>query len=384
MEKINKLPVLLLLLSICLPLRGQTEFDYSGYILEMPIYQNLPDDLASQSGMKNNLWFNIARVRVKPAVYFDFGGRLNADYELNLLNSSSSSSSSFPFRTITDRQLIQMSWELVNEDKTRLTHTIDRLYYRQSFDWGNVIAGRQRIQWGSGRIWNPTDLFNPINPVDFSMKEKTGADALSMKFYAGDFSDMTVVYNPVDKFNSSNYGFRFRTNYGEYDLSITGGYFDKQKVAGWDIAGNLFSAGVRTEGIITFDDDGYSYTRFIAGADMQFTAKFYMLMEYLYNGEGKRERNEYEIQRLYEGKILNLSRNYICLSAQYEVNPLIFLNLSSFSNLNDGSKFFGVDVNYNMIEDLYLYLGAQIFSGEKGTEYWQFPATLYARGEFYF
>ena len=54
----------------------------------------------------------------------------------------------------------------------------------------------------------------------------------------------------MEKLNNSNGGFRFRTNYSEYDLSLIGGYFDKRIVIGGDFAGNLFEAGVRGEGKI--------------------------------------------------------------------------------------------------------------------------------------
>ena len=36
-----------------------------------------------------------------------------------------------------------------------------------AYDWGGgqLSVGRQRIAWGSGRLWNPTDRFNPVAPT---------------------------------------------------------------------------------------------------------------------------------------------------------------------------------------------------------------------------
>ena len=166
--------------------------------------------------------------------------------------------------------------------------------------------------------------------------------SVSFKYAFGNFTDVNLVFNPLEKIGDSNYGFRFRTNFDEYDVSVMGGSFDNRIVGGLDFAGNLGQAGVRGEGIISIDKNNSSnkFVKFILGADQQFTPKLYGMIEYQFNGEGKTDKNKYEFARLIKGEILNLNRNYIFSSLSYEVTPLFTVGLSNNTNLNDGSGFY--------------------------------------------
>jgi hypothetical protein len=230
------------------------------------------------------------------------------------------------------------------------------------------------------------DLFNPINPASYYKIEKDGADAVSAKYAFGNFTDLNVVFNPQEKIKNSNYAFRFRTNFAEYDMSVIGGYFDRRIVGGLDFAGNLFDAGVRGEGIISVNKDSTedNFVKFILGIDNQFTPKLYALAEYHYNGEGKTDRNSYDFERLAKGEIQNLSRNYICLSAMYQLNALTNITLTDISNLNDGSGFVNAVLSFAAKEFLTLNLGSQITYGSMESEYWYYPFSLYFQADYYF
>lgn len=363
---------------------AQTNFELSGYVVDLPIYQPAKEislfDLDEQ-------YFNLTRARLKPTFYLGDYSRLNVEYEINALYLSESNFGIFELTsTSSRRQIIDMNWNIVEENNFMLSHFIDRLSFRQEFNVGNIEIGRQRIAWGSGRIWNPTDLFNPINPANFSKIEKDGADAISSMIYMGNFTDLNLVFNPNKKIGKSNYGFRFRTNYNQYDLAVIGGYFDERPVAGLDIAGNLFDAGVRGEGIISFKSENSqdTYLRFILGIDYQFTPELYSLIEYQYNGEGKTDEHQYELFRLVEGEILNLNKNYLASSINYKITPLLISNIINITNLNDGSGYFGISFNYSVTADIYVIFGSQIAFGGDFDEYSYYPDAFYFQGEFYF
>ena len=40
----------------------------------------------------------------------------------------------------------------------------------------NFRIGRQRINWGTTTIWNPNDIFNAYNFLDFDYEERPGMD----------------------------------------------------------------------------------------------------------------------------------------------------------------------------------------------------------------
>jgi hypothetical protein len=370
----------------CIDLSAQLKFSFSGYAVELPVFQSYDSRIAEDFGTQRNQFLNLTRVRIRTSADLWENSRLEAEYEIDALYFGSSGNLELNTAEKTNRQLFDLRWNPVNKKHFSLVHFIDRLYFRQEFKSLSVVLGRQRISWGTGRIWNPTDLFNPINPASYYKIEKDGADAVSAKYSFGSFTDLNVVFNPQEKIKNSNYGFRFRTNYAEYDMSVMGGYFDNRIVGGLDFAGNLFTAGVRGEGIISVKKDSTKdrFVKFILGIDNQFTPELYALAEYHFNGEGKSDRSEYNLQRLFRGEIQNLSKNYFCISVFYLFNPLLNLTLTGITNLNDGSGFVNAVGSFSVTENIYINLGAQAAYGSYKSEYKYYPFSLYLQGEYYF
>ncbi len=383
--KLFIIPVLFAIVFNC-ETPAQPGFDFSGYAQNFTVYQTIPQSLSEIFHSDKSFITDLLRIRLKPVIFLWHGGRLNIDYELNVNYFNRKFIYENLSVTTNRRTVTSLFWSPVNEDKIKINHFIDRLYFRQKLPFGNIKIGRQRIAWGTGRIWNPTDLFNPINPAAYYLIEKPGADAISAKIRFGNFTDLNIVYNPVDNFNKYNFGGRFRTNFLGYDFSIMGGRFDEKTIVGLDFAGNIFDAGFRGEGIYSIDPDnsGNNFLKFIVGIDYQFTPKFYMLAEYHFNGEGKTDKYHYEFSRLLHGEIQNVSRNYLAVSGMYELTPLLLLNALSIFNLNDNSGFISVSGNYSVTENFYVNLGTQIFWGEKLSEYWFFPDSYYIQTEYYF
>jgi hypothetical protein len=169
-------------------------------------------------------------------------------------------------------------------------------------------------------------------------------------------------------------------------LALIGGYFDKRYKIGFDFAGNLFDAGVRGESITSINENNYhdNFTKYILGVDYQFSSKLYGLIEYHYNGEGKKSKSEYQFLRLINGEILNLSKNYLNITAGYLIHPLVNLSLSSTQNLNDGSGFSGFTIQYSYLQNLDISFGSQFSYGDNFTEYWFYGTSIYLLGQFYF
>ena len=365
---------------------SQPKIDFSGYAEDLPVYESLKQELADLYGTDKNQFLNLTRIRLRASANLWENARIETEYEIDGLYFNSTQQLELGSPGKTNRQIVKLRWTPVDEKHFQLTHFIDRLYLWQGFKSGSVVIGRQRISWGTGRVWNPVDLFNPINPASYYKIEKDGADAVSAKYAFGNFTDLNVVFNPQEKIKNSNYAFRFRTNYAEYDMAVMGGYFDRRIVGGLDFAGNLFDAGVRGEGIISVNKDSTedNFVKFILGIDNQFTPELYALAEYHYNGEGKTDRNNYDFDRLAGGEIQNLSRNYICISAMYQLNALTNVTLTDISNLNDGSGFVNAVISFAAKEFLTLSLGSQVTYGSPQSEYWYYPFSLYFQADYYF
>ncbi len=383
MLKIKFLIIALILIAV--KTFAQVDYSFSGYVVDMPIYTVNSSELSSFFKLDKSQFMNLTRLRLRPEVYLWSGARMNIEYEVDATYSKQSLFS-FTNEVNTSRQIFNLRWTPYNKNNITITHYIDRLYLRQGFGWGNIIVGRQRIAWGVGRVWSPTDLFNPINPANFSKLEKDGVDAASLTYTFGKFTDLNLVYNPMKNSGQSNAGFRFRTNYDEYDLALVGGYFDKRIVAGGDFAGNFFDAGIRGEGIISMNKDTLSdnFVKFIFGMDNQFTSKLYAMFEYQYNGHGASNKDNYDLIGLINGKILNLAKNYLFLSASYILTPLITVTLSDNINLNDKSGYVLANGVYSVTGNATITAGALLTYGKTFTEYWYYPTSVYLQGELYF
>jgi len=367
--------------------KAEFDFNINGYLYNMSIYQKLNQSYKElQFDIDNkNLFLNLNRFRIRPVLNLWQGARVEIHHETNLLFSDISSPLLInPEKT--NRQAVKLNWKLISNNNIILTHFIDRLYFKQSFENASLVIGRQNISWGSGRVWQPTDLFNPINPANFSKFEKDGADAVSLKYFFGSFTDLEMVCNFREVMSDINFAARLRTNFNEFDVSVMSGKFDRRIVIGGDFAGNFFGAGIRGEALFSAGENDLksNYVRLIFGLDYQFTSKLYCLIEYQFNGAGTEDKEKYDFERLLKGEIQNLNKNYVITSANYLIHPLISLNLSLLSNLNDNSGYASLASAYSISDNLNFRLGGVYFYGANKTEYWYFIPSAYFLVEFYF
>ena len=374
---------LVLVAVVVLPARGQLEF--SGYVATFPTYQWTSPEVARYFGLDTEQFLTVTRLRLRPLVSLWSDTHIGLEYEVSCLTYSSFLPKDV--RLAQPRgQVVDLTWTIAEGDHVSAVHFVDRLYIRQGFGAGDLIVGRQRIALGTGRVWNPTDLFNPLNPTTYAKLEKDGVDAAMARFHLGNFTDLTLVVNPERDWDTVNVGGRFRTNFAEFDVSVMSGVFRKRLVAGCDFAGNLLDAGVRAEAIYSTSaqDHADRYVKLIAGADYQFTPELYALIEYHFNGQGMTDPMQYDLARLATGEVLNLSRNYLALQGSYLVHPLVTTSLSAIVNLDDGSSYLGGLVSYSVSDEISVSLGVRLFPGQAYDEYWYYPDGLYAKADLYF
>ncbi len=363
------------------------DFGINGYLFNLASfthsYQNSLYNLIEIPS--SNSYTDLLRARFKPILNINDNLRIEAQYEFNGMVSDRNL---FVLTEISEnrRQLFKIAQNIYTDEHSVINHYLDRFYIKYNDDFMAVTAGRQRISWGVGRIWQPTDLFNPLNPANFSKIEKDGADAVSAKFFLGYFTDIEIVYNPTMSKYSDNFGARFRTNISEYDMSLLGGRFDNRNILGLDFTGNLFDAGLRGEAIYSFNsDDGIKdFLKFIIGLDYQFNSELYALIEYQHNGEGSSDKLNYDFIRLANAEILNVAKNYLAINAAYRLNDSGTLGASNIINFDDGSGLSALSYIYQYSQNLQFNASAMLTYGSKGSEYRFYPLSVYLISEYYF
>lgn len=263
-------------------------------------------------------------------------------------------------------------------------HSLYRIYLAYSIEDITLTIGRQRIAWGQARIWNPTDLFNPVSPLRIESDQRPGVDALSLEYSSGPLSGLNIVYAPGDEKGKRNAGARLRTNVKGYDLSMIFGEFREDKVIGFDFAGNIGDSGLRGEGIFTDPKVGKDFTRFVISWDYNFPNTLYLLLEYLYNG-GNLGRG-ISLLRIAEfsGEIATRNKNFFTTGIGYDPTPLLRFDLYAFYDMDGRSLFMNPNIKYNLFSNLDWITGVQSFSGDEDSEYGPLPDTYYTSIEWYF
>ena len=146
-----------------------------------------------------------------------------------------------------DNGMIDLSWNIIDHNDILFNTTIDRalINYTRG-DW-DITLGRQRVNWGMNLVWNPNDIFNTYNFLDFDYEERPGSDAIRVKYYIGDFSKIEVTAKKGKRKDDYIVAAMYKFNKLSYDIQIITGVYQKDWVIGAGWAGNLKNAGFKGE-----------------------------------------------------------------------------------------------------------------------------------------
>ncbi len=370
-------------------LHSEYDFDYSGYTFIVPSFQKFGsslDFLTPNNSINKNQYSLFTKIRLRPVFYLWEDARIEAAAETQI-NIAQLGNPFASINSIYSRQALDMTWDIYQEGDFQAIEYIDRLFFKQTFYDFELTVGRQRINWGVGRIWQPTDRFHPINPANYVKIEKTGADAISFKYFFGLFTDAEFVVNFKKEIKDYNYGLRLRTNFSPFTTSLILGYFDREINAGFDLSGNIYDAGIRAEGVYVNNNEfpDSSYVRFIIGADYQFNSKLYALLEFQYNGEGTTCKYCYDIVKVFTGEMMNMGVYYLAGNINWQIHPLLTLSTNLMQNINDGSGYISPIFMWSALENLSVNAGGLFVYGRERTEFWYYPKTsVFLTAQFFF
>lgn len=242
-----------------------------------------------------------------------------------------------------------------------------------------VVAGLQNISMGVGRIWTPTNIFNPKNSYAIEPDEVYGVSALSYLRHLNDTSHVTIVasQNREKKFKYAGQ-YKGYLNFADIGLNVVNS--NKTKMIGYEIEGNLADTGVelRSEaGYIrsSLEDEfnkeyDVEFFQGILGAEYGFKNGVTLVFETLYSSK----------DFTYDDVVLNLrseilsnllnSNFYSGVTLSYSFNLFLdasLLYIESFGDKN--SRFVSPSLSYTLNDYNTLTLGAQIFDGKSESEF---------------
>ena len=241
-----------------------------------------------------------------------------------------------------------------NHNKT----TLYRGYLRYAGEKHLFVLGRQRVPLGVGRLWNPIDTFNPIDPLSIELETRKGTDAIRYEYAVNDLSNFDCTLSQKKN------GARIKGFLGAADLALVGvlDRREKRNIMGWEMKGELAETGIElvSEGGF-FRDTEYKrdYIDYIIGAEYGFSSSLTLIGEYYKSGEQKSES--------------------LGASTSFQAGPLLLIGLRAIINLNDHSTFATPFLEYSLSDEMTLSTGALIYSGNAEGEYGGIADQYYLR-----
>lgn len=253
-----------------------------------------------------------------------------------------------------------------------------RLYGGYADEKQSVVFGLQKISMGVGRIWNPADLFNPVNPLALEPDEVYGVFGLSYTYALSELSEVMAVAAQRED-HSFKYAARLKGYLGFADIAVDFVTADDVLMIGYELEGELFDTGIelRSEGGYFKDKiQKDSFFQAIFGADYGFENSLILTGEWLYSSK---TFDLLSILPRESGLRDNLmpSHDYLGLSAQYEFDMLLRGSLFGIESIDDESFYISPVLLYSLSDDMSLSLGAMLYGGGNDSEFGAIGNTYY-------
>lgn len=303
--------------------------------------------------------------------------RLKVDYRVEAFGSILGPADFAQIRRESERDFLDLDWTLTDEADLFVRHRLHRAVASLDASPLRVAVGRQRIAWGTGKLWSPTDLFNPVNPLSLERGERRGADAALATLALGSQADVTAVYAPLAG-GSGREAARVHATIRGVDLSALVGTRPGEWFLGGDFATPVGKGLVRGEGITAFKDDGRAVFQGVVAGEYTFPNSLGVVLEYFENGEGRARTREFEVQRLMAGEIVALGERFLGAIVGYDLTPLWRAEVVVLQSLTDGSTYVNPRLAYAVTANVELAAAAGLTRGRAGSEFDRLPDLYYA------
>lgn len=254
---------------------------------------------------------------------------------------------------------------------------LHRLYAKFVKGDMTITLGRQQIRFGSGRLWNPLDILNPIAPTFVEgAEDQKGTDALRLEYYPDESTEIAFAYAPkrVDDVldtgifanKNTNAVVRVKTSVKDADLAVLGGRVAQKNLGGIDIAAIARDGMLRGSLLYAFPDHGDSYVLGSAGYEYNFSNGIYCLVEYFYNQNAlsrnselssayfeslNRDINE-DQYALTANQFITFNRHYFGLALGYDITPLLRGEVFTIADVEGRGIFISPLLKYNILQNI--------------------------------
>ncbi len=312
-------------------------------------------------------------------------------------------------------------------DHFRWRHRLYRAYVRYEGARVQLTIGRQRLAWGTGRLWNPIDRLSAIGPLAIEGDEFAGIDAVAARWMFNGFDYLEAVYAPGARSDDARYALRFHGVLRNTDVSLLAGVFEEALALGGDLSGNLRGAAWRVEAVWTDPSreiwpigepaprglGEFWQAVFSIDYTLDLWNGIYLLAEHLYDGNALgfgrgaagtllpffRSTAEpppgvpaalgpfvapVDPARFGGSRVVSLAKHTTGFQAGVDLTPALRADLLVLTDWRGASAAIVPILTYSGWNALEIRLGAQVFAGDHGSQYGSQEALGFAIVEWFF
>lgn len=284
-----------------------------------------------------------------------------------------------------DAGIVDLSFNIIDKPFAVLNSQFDRAWLGWQGEKWEFRIGRQRINWGQILGFNPNDLFNTYNLLDFDYEERPGTDAVKLTYNPNFNSSIEFAFSPDTLIENSTTAIKYGFNKWQYDFQLIGGYFKQDIALGTGWAGNIKNAGWKGEVMyfIPTDTTGIDNLNIALSYDNILGGGVFFTASTLFNMNGLNEANPLALASLanaqFNPKNIFPFKYTFLVSANYSLNPITSIALSTIYSPGVNVLILSPSVTYSIAENWDLNLFVQSFSLESTDRFKHFSSAGFLR-----
>jgi hypothetical protein len=277
------------------------------------------------------------------------------------------------------------------DEKSFVAHSvIDRMLVQYANEKWDIKIGRQRINWGINNIWNPNDIFNAYNFLDFDYEERPGNDAIRIQRNLNNNSVLEFAYKPGKYKDEHTAAFLYKVNKWNYDFQFLGGIYQTDYVLGGGWAGNIKEAGFKGEFSYFIPKRNTLETSqtvsFSIMADQTFKNDWYISLASLYNSNPTNafvSSGSFYNSNLSAKNLFPFRYNFYA-TVMKTISPIKSFNFSIIYSPEKNTMILVPVYAWNVATNFDLDFTAQSFFAEHNNTYQNLITEIYIRGRWSF
>ena len=283
-----------------------------------------------------------------------------------------------------DTRLMRLRHTLSEGNQHRAVQRLDRASVSTGTLTFSAAIGRQVHNWGNGRVFQVHDWLNPGSPLAMERDYRSGEDMLYGEYLTPDGGElqMAAVARREEAtgdvtHDAATYAVKREWMTPDLEFRLLAARHYGQASGGFGVAGDWQGAVWRLDGAVDRTRDGRTRASAVANMDRFWSCAgrtCYGFVEYHRNGLGVgdgdySELNESLARRLDNKQLFSPGRDYGAVGLGIEWFDHLDARFESLSNLNDGSTFNRLWLEYEPRQNLRLSGGLGMSSGGRDDEF---------------